>query len=205
MANDKPLPEPPTQTIGPTTLSIDARLHRARLLRHIFEDIEESGVQSKKDGWVYAFEEVLDELAVAIHTGGWIAFLKEARATQVVAQAVDKAPEEKPEKTEQEQLEKEEPKPNPLEKLRQRAEIRTLTGHGPRHLVLCVASHNLLGHNGALDIITTSTSCTFSEGTFAMDKDDGSNVLFGLDGMLQLVMIVRDIHGPVQIWETPNL
>lgn len=181
MANNKPLPEPPALAIGPTTLSIEARLHRARLLRHLFEDIEEPGVKSKKDGWVYALEEALDELAGAVNSGGWMASLKEARATQDVPQPPDKPVEEKSDTNGIE--EKEEPKPNPLERLRQRAEAIIIAGHGPRHLVLCVASHNLLGHSGGLDIITNSTGCTFSEGTFALDKDDGSNVLFGLDDM----------------------
>lgn len=181
--------------MGPTTLSIDARLHRARLLRHIFEDVEEPGIQNKKDGWVYAFEEVLDELAGAIDGGGWIAALREARAVKANP---EKMVEEKPNggegEVEQKVEEEEEPKPTPLERLRQRAQAKAIRGEGPRHLVLCAASHGILGHHGGFDNITTTPSCIFTEGTFAFDKPDGSNVLFGLDGMHPSVFISVDIN-----------
>jgi 1-phosphatidylinositol-3-phosphate 5-kinase len=196
MANDKPLPEPPAQMMGPTTLSIDARLHRARLLRHIFDDIEEPGIQNKKDGWVYAFEEALDELAGAVDGGGWIPALKQARAVkddQGKVVTVEEKTSGGKDEVGQEVLEKEEPKPTPLERLQQRSQATSSAGEGPKHLVLCVASHGILGHHGGFDNITTSTSCVFAVDSFAFDKPDGSNVLFGLDGMHPTVLIGNDI------------
>lgn len=90
MANNKPLPQPPrrstetssTDILGPTLLSTDGRLHRSRLIRHIFDDIEDQGIQTKKEAWLLSFEEALDELGLAIITGGWISGLRRGRLAQ---------------------------------------------------------------------------------------------------------------------------
>lgn len=100
MAISKPLPAIPKLAIGATTLSVGARAHRSRLIRHILSQTQEPGIESRRDGWAYVLEEVLDDLGDAMARGEWFSGVKQRRALKRThlekkAQAVKKDAESK--------------------------------------------------------------------------------------------------------------
>jgi len=78
MVNQKPLPPLPLSS-SLAGLSADSRKHRARLLKHFLTDIHEPGIESRRDGWVYVFEEVLDELSQEIGREDWLSSIRRGR------------------------------------------------------------------------------------------------------------------------------
>jgi 1-phosphatidylinositol-3-phosphate 5-kinase len=84
MVDHKPLPSIPnsgavTSNNGLTTLSIDARAHRSRLLHHFLSEIHEPGIESNHDTLVTVFEGVLDEMGTCISKGEWLAAFRKTR------------------------------------------------------------------------------------------------------------------------------
>ena len=79
MVNHKPLPEIPSPTTNLTTLSVDARAHRSRLLYHFLSEIHEPGIESRRDAWVNVFEDVLDEMGVCLNEGRWLTEFRKIR------------------------------------------------------------------------------------------------------------------------------
>lgn len=165
----KPLPAIPKLAIGATTLSVGARAHRSRLIRHILSQTQEPGVESRRDGWAYVLEEVLDDLGDAIARGAWFSGVKQRRALKR-ARLEKKAQEEKKDaeskrKTAEKSKDKKDAsatstvieavevvKPaaasqspvDILKDIRSLASNRVLpesTGSPPSYLVLCVAPH----------------------------------------------------------------
>lgn len=169
MVTSKPLPAIPTLAMSATTLSVGARAHRSRLIRHILSQTQEPGVESRQDGWAYVLEEVLDDLGDAIARGEWISGVKQRRALKRArlekkAQAEKKDAESEKKTTEKSKDKKEGSatstvteaaevvKPaaatqspvDILKDIRSLASNRMLTestGSPPSYLVLCVAPH----------------------------------------------------------------
>jgi 1-phosphatidylinositol-3-phosphate 5-kinase len=79
MVNHKPLPEIPPPDINLTTLSVDARTHRSRLLSHFLSEIHEFGIETKRDVWVGVFEDVLDEMGTCLNEGRWLAEFRKTK------------------------------------------------------------------------------------------------------------------------------
>lgn len=84
MAEHKPLPALPA-THNLLTLSIDARAHRARLIRHILSEVADPVIQSRLEGWARTIEEALDELSSCIGRGDWLAGIRRRRESQLLA------------------------------------------------------------------------------------------------------------------------
>lgn len=54
------------------SLSVDARHHRAQLIRMFLSEIRNPWIEGKRDLWVHVFEEALDELGRALSEGMWL-------------------------------------------------------------------------------------------------------------------------------------
>lgn len=77
MAEHKPLPALPTPSL--TTLSVDARAHRGRLIRHLLAEVisNDPAVQVRlQEGWASALESALDDFSDNISRGGWLAGIR---------------------------------------------------------------------------------------------------------------------------------
>lgn len=72
--DSKPLPAIPT-SLQATKLSVGAREHRGRFIRHILTE----GQASSLENWACALEDSLDQLGDSIDRGGWLSGLKRAR------------------------------------------------------------------------------------------------------------------------------
>ncbi|KAG2002409.1 1-phosphatidylinositol-3-phosphate 5-kinase [Coprinopsis cinerea AmutBmut pab1-1] len=198
MVNDKPLPEPPRsetspiRSNAPPVLTTDARFHRGRLLKHILDDIPEQGVQSKKEQWISAFEDALDELGQAMIKGEWLSGLRlgrlamdSARQSRLKSNPVEQKQGEPEATNEQHVFPSISEDLKPLERLQQLVNNRPTTESGdlPRHLVVCVSPHGsrrpIPEEDSGFDIIPANIDCTFTEGSFTF-QPDGSNVLVGL-------------------------
>lgn len=77
MATHKPLPALPPPPL--TTLSIDARAHRARLIRHLLSELPDPVIQARHEGWAFAIEEALDALSSSLAHNDWLAGIRRRR------------------------------------------------------------------------------------------------------------------------------
>ncbi|KAF8196934.1 hypothetical protein BJ912DRAFT_1079956 [Pholiota molesta] len=77
MADLKPLPALPS-----SLLSVEAQNHRACLIKHFLSEIHEHGIDSRRGGWLYVFEEVLDNLSQQFIRGDWLASIRDQGSTQ---------------------------------------------------------------------------------------------------------------------------
>ena len=184
MAN-KPLPALPSPTL--TTLSVDARNHRARLLQHFFSDIHEPQIESKRDKWLNALEEALDDLSLHFSRGDWLSSIRRGRGskqTTLSSHAVTVS-------DNKEQGEHDKPLPEspdePLKKLRLLITRSAPPPTEPRggHLVLCLSPHHPIPSEGTgFAIVPATIGCKFSGGSFSLHQDESdSTVLYGLDGL----------------------
>jgi len=196
MANQKPLPALPG---GPdlTTLSVEARNHRARLIGHFLNDLHEPGIQSRREGWLYALEEALDGLGHHISRGEWLNAIKREKSTKLRLQEVaqkqsddDSQPPERELGAESKPL-PERPEP-PLKVLRNLASRPALPVGEPRvgHLVLCLTpygSHSALPtEDSGFDIVPANIGCDFASAIFSLQEssqDEVSSVLYGVEGL----------------------
>ncbi|CAA7264497.1 unnamed protein product [Cyclocybe aegerita] len=210
MANHKPLPALPPSS-ETTTLSVDARNHRARLIRHFLSDIHEPALESRRDGWAYVLEEVLDELSLHISSGDWLSSikrgkkLKRKRAQEEADKHSRPAAIEKVQKRSSNDSHKEETasesalavKPLPSTPEPPLKQLRQLAARPPSHeelraghLVLCLAPHGsripLPAEDSGFDLVPANIGCAFSPGSFSLQdpgQDEVGTVLYGLDGL----------------------
>jgi 1-phosphatidylinositol-3-phosphate 5-kinase len=99
----KPLPALPRRPIDSrltTTLTIEARAHLSRFIRHSFEDDRPSFSENKSEAWAAVLEGALDELGECIARGGWLTGIKRARMARKARRDADRrrAEEEKAKK-----------------------------------------------------------------------------------------------------------
>ena len=178
---DKPLPALPRPAL--TTLSVDARNHRARLIQHFFSDIHEPRIQSKRDNWLRALEETLDDLSLHFSRGDWLSSIRRGRGlkqTTLPSPAV----------TDHNEDQNDKPLPDspdePLKKLRLLITRSAPPPTEPRggHLVLCLSPHRgPIPTDGTGFDIAPEKIC-FSGGSFSLHQDESdSTVLYGLDGL----------------------
>ena len=182
MAN-KPLPALPSPTL--TTLSVDARNHRARLIQHFFSDIHEPRIESRRDKWLHVLEEALDDLSLHFSRGDWLSSIRRGRGlkqTTILSHAAV---------TDHEEGQHDKPLPEspdePLKKLRLLITRSAPPHTEPRggHLVLCLSPHHPVPSEGTgFTIFPADIGCNFSGGSFSLQQDESdSTVLYGLDGL----------------------
>lgn len=188
MADLKPLPALPS-----SLLSVEAQTHRASLIKHFLSDIHEHGIESRRGGWLYVFEEVLDELSQQFIRGDWLASIKRTKEAHKSHNRPRDAQEQTKEETRTEKPLPPKPEP-PLQQLRKLAARPVPPNREQRlgHLVLCVAPHGsrlpLPAEDSGFDVVPVNIGCEFSPGTFALQEQgheelDGP-VLYGLsDGL----------------------
>ncbi|KAF8151494.1 hypothetical protein B0H34DRAFT_131326 [Crassisporium funariophilum] len=207
MANQKPLPALPSPAL--TTLSVEARIHRALLIRHFLADIHEPSIESRRDGWLYVFEEALDELSQHMNRGEWLNSVRRGRTFKQIhskksqanggslgSKAGETGEEKKDNGKGPEQKKDTHHLPSPVDSLKQ---VRHLAARAPPpsgvlrtgHLVLCVAPHGskvpVPIEDSGFDIVPANIGCTFSAGDFALqgqgqDEFD-TTVMYGLNGL----------------------
>lgn len=78
MPNHKPLPALPLGP-NPATLSVDSREHRAQIIRHVFAEIQDASLDSRRDEWISSIEDALDDLSNSISRGDWLPGIKRER------------------------------------------------------------------------------------------------------------------------------
>lgn len=173
---DKPLPALPSP--ASTTLSADARNHRARLIQHFFSDIHEPRIQSRRDKWLQALEEALDDLSLHFSRGDWLSSIRRGRGLKqsTLSSHHNKGQHDKP---------LPESPDEPLKKLRLLITRSAPPPTEPRggHLVLCVSPHRgPIPTDSESDIVPAKI--IFSGGSFSLHQDESdSTVLYGLDGL----------------------
>lgn len=190
MVNQKPLPALPVTS----ALSIESRNHRGHLIRHFLADIHEPGIESRRDGWAFVFEEVMDDFGERMESGDWLSSIKRGRMVKRNSNA-SKEPEpgkEKKEDSEEKNDAKALPE-QPLKVLRSLAARPPLPSGEPRvgHLALCLAPHGshipLPTEDNGFDIVPANIGCVFSAGSFALQEptpqQPEGNILYGLDGL----------------------
>ena len=195
MVNQKPLPALPASS----ALSIDSRNHRGHLIRHFLADIHEPGIESRRDGWAYVFEEVMDDLGERMNSGGWLSSIKrgnmvkrnaknsatKTNASPTTRKETEPGGKDKKEDT-QNLEEKNDDKPlpakpeppalSPLKVLRSLAARPALPPGEPRvgHLALCLAPHGSLipypTEDSGFDVVPANIGCVFSAGSFALQE-----------------------------------
>ncbi|KAJ3539164.1 hypothetical protein NMY22_g4858 [Coprinellus aureogranulatus] len=184
MASEKPLPEiPRAKEPASSVLSSEFRTHRSQLLHHAFEDVGERGIAGNKEGWIGAFEEVLDEVSVCLGSQQWLSGIRRSREAKKAAKKLeaekvdgdgDDAPKAFP------------TAPRPVESIQRLISNRpkSVSPTAPGHLLLCVTPHGrsrpLPAEDSGFDLIPSDIACSFTQGVFVVDGD-GSNVLFGLE------------------------
>jgi hypothetical protein len=199
MANLKPLPELPntpdrSPSPTPTTLSTEFRSHRSGLLRNAFGEVGDESIAKQRDGWVHAFEEVLDQLTLRMSRDHWLVGLKEGRQTRRPGKETSEGHGEPSRSTNEGNgsSSSTEGVPFPKEpKSRTLERIQHLVSHPQRdaassRLLLCVAPHGgtrpLPMEDGGFDLVPANIGCTLDTGHFDL-SNDGSNILFGLDDL----------------------
>lgn len=180
---DKPLPALPRPAL--TTLSVDARNHRARLIQHFFSDIREPRIQSRRDKWLHALEDALDDLSLHFNRGGWLTSIRRGRGLKQRTSSSHAV-------TDHNEGQHDKPLPEspdePLKKLRLliTRSAPPLTEPRGGHLVLCLSPHRapIPTEGTGFDIIPANIGCNFSGGSFSLHQDESDGtILYGLDGL----------------------
>ncbi|KAJ6515534.1 hypothetical protein C8R45DRAFT_1067124 [Mycena sanguinolenta] len=204
MAEHKPLPAIPVVPVvatvhNLTTLSIDAREHRARFIRYI---LSEAAVEDAEDSWASALEDALDGLSEAVARGRWLAGVKRRRKSKPHSrQSMARSDTDMSSSTTQSNssiLSDDSgslvafPQSPTVDALRQ---IRALTTQpappnpktDPKHLLLCLAPLGsriaIPDEDSGFDLIPANIGCAFKPGLFALpedDADEASSILYGL-------------------------
>ncbi|KAJ7127895.1 hypothetical protein C8R44DRAFT_873667 [Mycena epipterygia] len=205
MANHKPLPAVPSvaTVANLTTLSVEAREHRGRFIRHILSDVE-----LDEELWATALEDALDALGDAVARGRWLAGVKRGRRapveqpprktisrTDTMASSLSDASSTVSDASKQtaESVSVSFPQGPVDDALRQ---IRELAAQPaipnpkpePRHLLLCAAPLgsriSVPNEDSGFDLIPANVGCVFKPGVFSLPEDDGSDepssILYGL-------------------------
>lgn len=202
MAQNKPLP---TLPIILTTLSVEARNHRAALIVHFLNDLHEPSIENQRDRWLHVFEEVLDNLGQNIDSEEWLIRIRKGKElkrslTKHTTKDSDTrtGTEENMKVTAGATTDpKELPEIPPSSSLQPFQQLCTLASRTappveeicPGHLLLCLAPHGsrlpLPTEADGFDILPANIGCTFSSGNFMLQDSspaDGA-ILFGLDGL----------------------
>lgn len=181
--SNKPLPALPSPSL--TTLSVEARNHRARLIQRFFSDIHEPRIESKRDGWLHALEEALDDLSLHFSRGDWLRSIRRRRGLKQRTLSSHTV-------TDHNEGQHDKPLPEspdePLKKLRLLITRSAPPSTEPRggHLVLCVSPlRGPVPTEGiGFSIVPANIGCIFSGGSFALHQDESdSTILYGLDGL----------------------
>lgn len=203
----KPLPALPPA--NPATLSIEARAHRGRLVRHLLIGTSESSIQARLDGWVHAIEEALDDLSLCIARGEWLAGVRRRReskqrmrlsvAQENSAQSIQETPASIP---------------KALQRLREHISQSTVPSpeNLPFHILLCLAPCGVRVHLPSDDPASTSIGCSFASAKFLLPPDTDAehietSILYGLhewDGEFSLPRFICDAKGDDRNSNTPS-
>jgi len=188
MVNQKPLPALPAAS----ALSIESRNHRGHLIRHFLADIHEPGIESRRDGWAYVFEEAMDDLGERMDSGHWLSSIKRGKMIQRNSKKKTNASPEPGKEKKEDSQERNDAKPlpeSPLKVLRSLASRPPLPPGEPRvgHLALCLAPHGsripLPTEDSGFDVVPANIGCVFSPGSFALQEPPEGSILYGLDGL----------------------
>ncbi|KAF5376402.1 hypothetical protein D9615_008619 [Tricholomella constricta] len=195
MVDQKPLPALPV----PAALSIDARQHRGHLLRQFLSEIHEPGIESRREGWAYVLEEVLDELGQCLSQGKWLEGVRKWRERQRETKKREREREIERELKRQDTI-----KAKKSAKAQDEGEIvkqadsaeGSLTSSkelppkpavaprtGEKHLLLCAAppGSQILppSEDSGFDIVPANIGCSFLPGTYSLQHPETSTILFG--------------------------
>ena len=194
--DNKPLPALPSPAL--TTLSVEARNHRALLIRHFLSDIPEPRIESRRDGWSYALEQALDDLSEHFNRGDWLSSIRRGRESKQRSLSV----------TQGDPIQGQHDKPLPespdelLKKLWLLITSKPASAK-PRggHLVICVSPHQSRGEHTGFAAVA-DIGCSFSGGTFSVQHaGSNSTILYGLDGLrgnLFIVMLICHLIYPME-------
>lgn len=176
MNDQKPLPQLPKEPFpGSGLLSVDARTHRARLIRHFLTDVQDPDIETRRDGWVFVLEEALDDFGRQLNQSNWLESMKHAQV-QRMRQGLNER------KVDVEKQEKPLP-PRPSEtvpRLHKLMRRRSRAGENG-HLLLCVTPYGRQPiEDSGFHLLPANIGCNFSPGSFAVQED---TVLYGLDGL----------------------
>ncbi|KAJ6632234.1 hypothetical protein B0H10DRAFT_2206622 [Mycena sp. CBHHK59/15] len=212
MANPKPLPAIPVVATVPklTTLSVEARGHRGRIIRHI---LSETQLDKDSELWASALEDALDELGDSVARGRWLAGVKRGRRARVGPHArkpmsrtatmssYDGSVSEVSDPTSDHASFPSSPGDEALRQIRELAAKPTIPSSKPypKHLLLCVAPLGsriaLPSEDSGFDIIPSNIGCTFKAAVFSLpadDSDEPSSILYGLaewDGVGEVKLV----------------
>ncbi|KAJ7330381.1 hypothetical protein DFH08DRAFT_786154 [Mycena albidolilacea] len=165
----------PAANPSPTTLSLEAREHRARFIRYILAD---AALDDPDDEWAQAFEEALDGLSDAVARGRWLAGVKGRRSLNT------------PNSTSANSTSADSDLPDAdtdalmrIRALAARPTPPTPQGHlEPKHLVLCLAPLGstlpVPAEDSGFALIPANVGCTFTPSVYALETED--SVLYGL-------------------------
>ena len=76
---------PPLPIENPSNLSVDARSHRLRLIRHLLSDAHDTAIDKRRDAWTAAFEDVLDDFGSCLHSEDWLSAFKKSSELRRIA------------------------------------------------------------------------------------------------------------------------
>ncbi|KAF9445443.1 hypothetical protein P691DRAFT_710328 [Macrolepiota fuliginosa MF-IS2] len=186
MPDHKPLPALPNSS-SLTSLTIDARAHRARLIRHFLAELPDPGIHNRHEGWAYAIEDALDDLSTCLARGDWLAGIRRRRQSRhrdtVLAHSTLQ-PEPRPLKdTSKSRPQSPNPSPNPLPPL-------AVPNPNQRqfHLLLCLAPSGTRAYlppgDHGFDIVPANIGCAFVSSKFLLPSDPDhaeTAVLFGIN------------------------
>ena len=208
MADDKPLPLLPAGA-NLVTLSVEARNHRTALIGHFLKDLNEPGIESRRERWLNVFENVLDNMGRHISSADWLNSIKRGTefkrlaGPRTTATSVEHAPE--PQRLNRAKIVEDSGKDKgkqdthtdvpsfPLQQLRLlvAAPPPPLKQAHISHLVLCLEPHGnhppSLTEDQGFSIVPANVGCTFTVGNFLLPhsnrQDDAGCILVGLDGL----------------------
>ncbi|KAF8063215.1 hypothetical protein FPV67DRAFT_1505586 [Lyophyllum atratum] len=191
MVAQKPLPALPQLA----ELSINARQHRARLIRQFLSDVHESGIETRREEWVDVFEEVLDELGMCLTKGRWLDGVRKWREQQRKARKREREVEGESRRQDTVKAKKQVKTQDKGETVKQaesapssaRSSIElppmALVAPKPdeQRFLLCVAPPGTRTptEDSGFDVVSRNVGCTFTPGMYAHSDAEDLTILFG--------------------------
>jgi len=173
----KPLPELPDVPI--TRLSVNARAHRAKFIRWLFQN-EGSVEADYKEEWSCLFEDSLESLSESVAHGGWLASAWSRKRDAdgpngAINQDSEASTGSEPVKFASLAS------TDVLQDLRDRIKTPPSTPTA-KHLVLCLSGPSRLTdeEDGGYDFVPTNIGCVFRSGHFNV-SDSNASFLYGTD------------------------
>lgn len=171
----KPLPEIPEQVKPITTLSLNARAHRAKFIRWFLQtegDVEED----YREEWTNSFEDALDALGESVAQGQW---MSSAWAHKRVRNGGgdDKDPAAAVRSRVQDMA-----SGDALQQIRDLISSPVSSPNSFKHLVLCLSGPGNLKdeEEGGFDFLASNIGCIFRSGHFNA-SDSNASFLYGTD------------------------